>query len=85
MKIQIDTNNKIIKLEESIKLDILLNELEKLLPNWKEYTLEVNTTIYWADPVVPVYPQYPYWPWWEPVTISDNTGTYNLELNENTC
>lgn len=42
MKIQLDTTNKTIKVEESVKLQELTDALEKLLPNgeWKEFKLE---------------------------------------------
>ena len=39
MKIQLDTNFKIIKLDESVNLGELQELLEKILPNneWKNY------------------------------------------------
>lgn len=55
MKIQIDTQAKTIKLEQSAKLSELNELLEKFLPNgeWKEYTLETNTIINnWAAPII---------------------------------
>ena len=59
MKLQINTKEKIIKLEESVNLGELFTQLEELLPNmkWREYTLERN--IIWNNPyVVPCTPQY---------------------------
>lgn len=53
MKIQLDTTQKTIKIEEQVKLSKLVETLERLLPKgeWKEFTLETNTTIsYWSNP-----------------------------------
>lgn len=65
MKIQLDTTNKTIKLEENVKLTKLMELVKKILPNneWKEFTLETNTTItYWSNPVIiKEYPTYPTW------------------------
>lgn len=78
MKIKLDTINKTIDLEESVRLKDLFNTLNTLLPNepWKEYTLNVNATIYWTNPIVvdtPIYPSYPStpYPW---ITYSSGTG-----------
>lgn len=59
MKLQLDTTNKTIKIEERINLKELFEVLSKLLPNneWKEFDLETSTTIIgWHDPVVVPYP-----------------------------
>ncbi len=37
MKIQIDTENKIIKVEEAVNFGVLIKFLEKSLPDYKEY------------------------------------------------
>jgi hypothetical protein len=55
MKLQLDTNNKTIKVEEQVGLAELVEILDKLLPNgeWKEYQLQTNTTIVWQNnPIV---------------------------------
>jgi hypothetical protein len=55
MKLQLDTENKTIKLEKDVVLSNLIETLEKLLPHgeWKEFTLETNTVIHqWSNPVV---------------------------------
>ncbi len=60
MKIQIDTNAKVIKIEDNnINLGELVKYLEKLLPknhafgHWKEFSLETNTNIVnWNYPIV---------------------------------
>lgn len=55
MKIQLDTTNKVIKLESSINLGELVKNLEKLLPKgeWKDFSLETNTVINnWSNPII---------------------------------
>lgn len=53
MKLQIDTENKTIKIEEKVNLFDLMNKLQSLFPNdiWQEYTLESNTITNWINPV----------------------------------
>lgn len=78
MKIQIDTTQKVIKLESSENLGELIETLETMLPEglWKEFKLETNTTIAWTNPIIwrdiyvkpyinPVLPYNPYptYPW----------------------
>jgi len=55
MKIQLDFDRKIIKLESSSNLGELFDKIEKILPDWKEWKLETNTVINWNT-----YPIYPY-------------------------
>jgi len=74
MKLQLDTTNKTIKMENNVNLKELFDILEKMLPNnlWQEFTLEANVTINWttspyiiergAYPAHPYYPADPY-PW----------------------
>lgn len=87
MRIQLDTENKTIKIEEDASLEKLINFMQATFPeNWKEYKVLTNTIISWTT-----YPQY-VWPnWsWNPHQITcgasttSNTftnGTYNLEIN----
>lgn len=69
MKLQLDTENKKIKLESTVKLKDLVKTLNSLFPNkeWKDYDLETNTTIVgWTNPIIINPPYYqPYWerPW----------------------
>ena len=74
MNIQLDIENKTIKLEKDVVLSKLIETLDKLFPNgeWKEFTLETHTIIHhWSNPVVlpsvipyPVPPSpRPSWPW----------------------
>ena len=83
MKIQLDTTGKTIKVEGSVNLNELFEALKKLLPQgeWKEFTLEANTTITWVNPITIqpyVYPYHPY-PWWGSPVITCGTaqGGYN--------
>lgn len=82
MKIQLDTSAKTIRIEQNVKLDELIKILNKLFPKgeWKEYTLEPNSTIYWTNPIYiqpePLFPTYPQpYPW---ITYSDVTGDYSV-------
>jgi len=70
MKLQLDTVNKTIKLEEKVNLNDLFELLQKILPDiWKEFTLEINSVINWTSPIVikeyPIYPTtWPNYPWY---------------------
>lgn len=97
MKIQIDFDNKIIKLENNVNLKEFFDKIKNVLSeDWEKYTLETNTVINnWSNPIIikdyvpytpyPTYPAYPHHPFWcgTTNTIADNlqTGTYNFELN----
>ena len=89
MKIQIDTVNKIIKIEEKVNLEELYTMLNSLFPNntWREYSLETSVLQMWSNPIyVPYYPPNPVYPWWEytttGTTISTNSNSiYNVEYN----
>lgn len=81
MKIQIDFDNKTIKVEGTVELGQLFDKLQKLLPSeeWKTFKLETNTTIkYWNTPIVidhwPVYPWRPNQPYWQ-VNLGDQAGS----------
>lgn len=55
MKIQLDTTDKVIKIDEAVNLGELTETLDKLLPGgkWKEFTLETNTQIKWnPNPII---------------------------------
>ena len=94
MKIQIDTTNKTLKIEENVKLSKFMDWVKKLLPNneWKEFTLETNTTIIgWQNPIYIdryVEPLKPYYPWyrgydeWNKFYCSaDNKGMGDTNIN----
>ena len=83
MKIQLDTTNKTIKVEESVSLKELTEALEKLLPNdeWKGFKLETNTTIHnWAAPIIIRERRWPLWdsPWY----TTSNPRLYNSSTSE---
>ncbi len=71
MKLFIDTESKVIKIEETVNFGELIEKVKKLLPGeWKEYKIETNSVIQWYNPVViqdwPLYKSYPThpYPWW---------------------
>lgn len=72
MRIQLDTTNKTIKLEDGVNLKEFFSKVQQILPNgeWEDFTLETNTTIQqWANPIIikeypsPYQPVYRY-PWY---------------------
>ena len=82
MKIQIDTTNKILKIEESVNLKELFKIVNALLPNdWEEYTLENNSIIVgWEHPIIVETP-YPVYPWNSPWSQPYyTTRTFNVDL-----
>jgi hypothetical protein len=96
MKIQMDTIAKTLKIEESVKLDKLVETLEKLLPDgeWKNYSLETHTVINnWNSPVI--IREYPITrPWlenpWKPTYMANpgvsksslQSGVFNLKVED---
>lgn len=68
MKIQIDTKNKTISVEEDVNLNDFINFIQTMLPDWADYKLikyvEINTVTLPA-PFVPsnpwIQPQNPYY------------------------
>lgn len=67
MKLQIDTKNKTIKVEEQVNLGQFINTLNQFFPNeeWKKFNLQTNVNINWTSPIIidkhiPPY-QYPWW------------------------
>ena len=70
MKLFIDTESKVIKIEETVNFGELIEKVKKLLPGeWKDYKLETNSVIQWRNPLFihnwPLYPESPYW-WTQP-------------------
>jgi hypothetical protein len=82
MKIQIDTTNKVLKIEESVNLKELFKIVQTLLPtNWEEYVLDVNTIIIgWQNPIIVEKP-YPTYPWYQPYYTT--TGIFNVDFGVN--
>lgn len=91
MKIQLDTIEKTLTIEEDVNLHDFYEQINALLPNglWREFTLKVATITEWRDPInVPSTQPYtpppydnpnpsPYWPqiWYT------TCGTDNFSLN----
>ena len=90
MKITIDTDNRIISVEQDVLMKTLIENLNKLFPNleWECFTLQTNTFINtWYNPIIidrvkPI--DYPTYPW---ITSSGNqlnfnydSGTYNVQI-----
>ena len=84
MRIEIDTTQKKLKVQENIKLGDLFAELKKMFPNndWKDWTIE-PTTVWQYYPYTPIYNTpyvYPY-----EITCSDHSGTITTpNYNNNT-
>jgi len=92
MKIQIDTDNKTITLNEDILLKFLLIELDKLFPNksWEHFTLIKTPIVNWNNPIIiepiypsfsicPTYPQYSTYPW---IVICEMTTRVTGSIDE---
>lgn len=89
MKIQLDTVNKTIKLDSAEKMKKIIETLKKLFPNgeWKEFTLETNTTINnWNSPIViekyvkPYAPYIPSYPWYYSTNSTQGIGIDNYKV-----
>ena len=88
MKIQLDTSQKTITVEQDINMLELLQAVKKLLPNdWKEFTLQTHTTINnWNSPTI-IHERYPHWhdydwqklPWYTTTGINDNEFTDSMK------
>lgn len=90
MKIILNTETKVIELQDDTKFEDLINFLEVALPNdlWKEFSLKTNTVINWVDrqpitiinpwinplPSVPD-PFYPHYPWLPNPVVCDFNGS----------
>jgi len=73
MKVQIDTELKIIKVEDSVNFKELLEFLMKILPDgWHEYKLLTNSKIEYI-PYYPLRRWYPNWYYDSPVYGLTNT------------
>ena len=91
MKIQLDTTNKVITVEENVNLGEFVRMIQKLLHKdcpfgeWKEYSLNSNTVIYnWGNPLIidrsPVI-----YPWWQqPYTYTTGDATNAGDFNPST-
>lgn len=95
MKIQIDTDNKIVKILEDTNIGMLVEMLKDLLKeDFNSYTIKAveMSSIPWIDPIIIPYPYplpttapytpftNPYPAWDWPITICGTTGVYNVEV-----
>lgn len=84
MKIQIDTDKKVLRIESDVKLSELFDKLEKLFPDgtWRDYTLETDVQIQWTNPIYidRYYPSYPWWKWDEPYKITSGDSLTNHQI-----
>ena len=81
MKIQLDTENKVIKIEDVVNLGELTETLERLLPNgeWKDFKLDTQTQINWTpNPIIIREQPYNPRPWWEQPWITYGTDNINV-------
>ena len=89
MKLQIDTDNKVIKVEDKVNLGEFIKALDRLFPAkaWREFSLDTNVEIKWSSPfVIPyrdVYPTYPTYPWIT-YTTGDHPTPYRIDYNSGT-
>ncbi len=84
MKIQIDTDLKLIDVLEVTNFSKLERFLKEVLKDdYEKYSLEATDNIYTYPIVYPwiVYPYYQPTTW---PTITCSTGTYNLEIQDDT-
>lgn len=71
MKLQIDFDKKIIKVEDNVNLGELVEKLQAMLPEWKTWKLETNVTINWSNPVTIIKEEKHTWPWNQPYCTND--------------
>jgi len=99
MKIQIDTDNKIIRLEEKINFGQFMTTIKKILPQaWMSFELDCQPIYNWTNPIIiekPIYPHQPLYPATTPdiipypwITWCDNTSNkenpYKVNFNSGT-
>lgn len=69
MKLQLDFDEKTVKIESDIQLRKLMKALKNLLPDWKEWSIkpyERGTRYVYHNPVWYVNPWYTEWRYWDP-------------------
>ena len=64
MKIQLDTVNKTITIEEDVNLHEFYEEINAILPSglWREFTLKVGVIKKFINPITPTTPINPFVP-----------------------
>ena len=93
MKIQLDTIDKTITIEEDVNLHDFYEQINSILPGglWREFTLKVTKIVEWREPITPHTPINPYQPIGVPNTnpydplntqIWYTTNSGDIELNK---
>lgn len=83
MKLQIDTNEKAVRLLESVPIGELIDTLKKLFPNkeWKDFTIQYVGEVRWKDVIyVPFRYDPPIYPWYGTGVINTTSSTERPEL-----
>lgn len=89
MKVQLDTINKTITIEEDVNLHDFYEQINAILPDgkWREFTLKVGKIVEWRQPITitpdttPINPYTnPYDPLGTQIWYATSTG--DLELNK---
>ena len=80
MKLQLDFDEKTVKIESDIQLKKLMKNLKQLLPDWKEWTIapivKQEVRHVYSNPIWYVNPWYTEWRYWDPVRYGVNdSGT----------
>lgn len=74
MQVNINSTEKLIKIDENVNAKELFEFIEKLLPeggplgSWKEYKIQAKEVVFnnWTFPIVsPTYPTAPLQPYWQ--------------------
>jgi hypothetical protein len=79
MKLTIDTVEKTIEVENGVIISEFLKEIKKLLPDWKDYTINVKQDYTY----IPYYPNWPTTPYnppydiWYDTTVAVGHVTYS--------
>lgn len=82
MKIQIDTEKKVLRLESDVNLGEFMTKIRVLFPKgeWKDFKLETNVKVEWRNPIYVDrwhYPTYPWWPNRQPIRYYSGGDTIN--------
>jgi len=87
MRLQIDTKEKTIRVEDPVNLKELIDSIKNLLPDgaWKEFTLESAVIKGWVSPIIidryPPYNPWPTYPWYSNGQTDLTGGTFNVSLS----
>jgi len=80
MKMQLDFDNKIVTIEDNVDLGEFVDNIKKMIPDWRNWKLETKTEIVWQQ-TYPYYPS-PWWgtPTWPTITV-DGTDSNSVQLD----